>query len=312
MEYSQSTNKRTIWMHIFRFSMGSLFAFSAVSKIISIDAFELYTFKTFDFNWYTTISLVRLLIALEILIAISFITGVGYTISVYLALIFIFLSSLWLIQRWVVAPNENCQCFGNLIRVKPLVSLLKNLMMLPVLGFLVANLKIKAFRWDNIAGFLVIGFVSLVGVGIASPPDFFHKGTYDSEGYLNELSMENLKNDAFLTIDTSASIPQKQIVMMMSMSCPICEMAIKKIEIIQRRHPKMLPITLVVMAGKIDGWIGFKKTNNVPNYPVWFLEPENFLQYTKSLPTLYFVKNGTIVKIKSYRDLLESDLIDFD
>jgi hypothetical protein len=299
-------------MHIFRFLMGSLFAFSAVSKIVSIDAFELYTFKTFDFNWYTTISLVRLLIALEILIAISFITGVGYRISVYVALIFIFLSSLWLIQRWVAAPNENCQCFGNLINIKPLVSLLKNLMMLPVLGFLVANLKIKAFRWDNIAGFLVIGFVSLVGVGIASPPDFFHKGTYDSEGYLNEISMENLKNDAYLTIDTSASIPQKQIVMMMSMSCPICEMAIKKIEIIQRRHPKMLPITLVVMAGKIDGWIGFKKTNNVPNYPVWFLEPQNFLQYTKSLPTLYFVKNGTIVKIKSYRDLLESDLIDFD
>jgi hypothetical protein len=121
-----------------------------------------------------------------------------------------------------------------------------------------------------------------------------------------------VKSDAFLAIDTNELIPQKQILMMVSMYCSVCKKAVDKVSIIQSKHQKMLPITLVVMSEKIDGWVAFKKAHNIPNYPVWFLEPQNFLQYTKSLPTLYFVENGNIINIKSYRDLLERDLIDFD
>jgi uncharacterized membrane protein YphA (DoxX/SURF4 family) len=297
--------KVAIW--IMRIAVAGLFLLSAVTKLMSIDAFELYSFKILPFNWYLTISLVRLLIALEAIIAIGIISGIGYRFAVYFALFFIILSSLWLIQRIWITPNENCYCFGEFINATPLVSLYKNLVTIILLGFLTTSIRNKMHHFDRAIWVLLIFIISFVSINIISPPDYLFKNRYTTEGYLKELDVKQLRGDAFYTINSDNELSSDGIYALISLKCPICKLAAKKISTIQSKRANQLPITMVVLSKNIEGWLPFKNEHQIPDYPIWFVGQNEFLKYTRSLPMIYFIENEKIVKTRSYRDLTDKD-----
>src|ERR1035437_1438717 len=115
--------------------MGTVFLFSAYTKLYPIEPFE-YTFVDLGIgNWQTAPFIARILIGLEFLIGFALIIQlqlkkVTYKLSITTLLVFCF----YLILEIIFSGNKgNCGCFGATLFMTPLQALMKHIVMLIIL-----------------------------------------------------------------------------------------------------------------------------------------------------------------------------------
>lgn len=116
-----------------RILLGLFFIMSAVMKVLSIDTFVIYVFSFKLFPFIITEILCRLLIAFEMLLGLFLILKVQYKWVWWISMATMIGFTLFLTYVTIFRNDTNCHCFGDIIEVKPLVSIFKNLAVMGVM-----------------------------------------------------------------------------------------------------------------------------------------------------------------------------------
>jgi len=107
-------SNRAILLFLLRLICGGIFVFSAIAKLIDLDAFELYIYSQNLCGFDIAGMMARLFISIELALGIFLISGnhtrTSAKVSLYLLLFF----SLFQVLKLIKDAGENCHCFGSL------------------------------------------------------------------------------------------------------------------------------------------------------------------------------------------------------
>ena len=169
--------------------LGGLFLFSGYSKLIELDAFEVFLYRSSFLDFDFSSLLARFIIGMEWLIGIGLISRLKFKTSWFLAAITTLFFSVFLSFQLAAGNNENCFCFGELMDFSPLESLFKNAVIILLL-LIIRPLNSLQFRF-NVPIYGMVLTASLTVPYIISPPDMFVQGRLSTaEHDQNELTVQ--------------------------------------------------------------------------------------------------------------------------
>lgn len=115
--------------------LGAVFVFSAVSKFVTIDSFEIYVYSFGLFPLVICFYLSRILIGAELLLGVALISHRNHRFTTITSLLFLLFFVGFLVYAQLIGRTDNCHCFGDLLPFNPVQSILKNAVMILVLLF---------------------------------------------------------------------------------------------------------------------------------------------------------------------------------
>lgn len=124
--------------------IGSVFIIAAILKLISIDEFEIYIYSFDIFSFLLTTFVSRIIIIGEFILGLFLILKINYKLTWRLTFISLILFTLFLIYVAIFRQDANCHCFGELVELSPLESIVKNVVMMILL--LVAKTQSSKFK----------------------------------------------------------------------------------------------------------------------------------------------------------------------
>jgi len=290
--------------------MGAVFIFSAYIKLYPIEPFELTFVDLGIANWQTAPFIARLLIAMEFLIGFALLLNlllrkVTYKLSIGILLFF----CVYLVLQIVFQGNKgNCGCFGTAIAMTPLQALIKNIIMLAVLAVLYKFHE----GWD-MGKFSKYLFIVCALSAVALP---FILNTVEldySKAYLNKpeenykLELDSLYNNAKLNVPPRTLSQGKHIIAFMSLTCPHCRIAAKKIRIMHERNPEIS--FYFVLNGDDDKLKPFFDDTHTDGIPHCMLLGRPFVYLAgTNMPVIYLVNNGMVEHDVNYIDLDQGEI----
>lgn len=115
---------------ILRLHLGIFFIVSAVMKVLSLDTFVMYVYSFQLFPFVLTEIACRLLIGFEMLLGLMLILKLRYKLVWWTSMGLMAAFTLFLIYTAIFRNDDNCHCFGDIVEVKPVVSIFKNLVVM--------------------------------------------------------------------------------------------------------------------------------------------------------------------------------------
>lgn len=299
-------HRKKITFLLLRILTGAIFILSALFKFMDIDLFELYVFGQHLLNFNLSAIAARLIICTEFFIGIMLITGIYFRTVYRFTITLLAAFSLFLIIQIIQGnTGENCHCFGELVKLTPLESLIKNLVIGIILFFIRKNENTE-FRLVRIVASSIF-LISFTVPTIISAPDFLFSFNRDKPDFLktSEAIRENEQlNDAGAT-------SSKKLVCFFSVTCPYCEMASSKISIIVANH-QLEEQTIYVFAGSPADLPAFLEKGGKTSFNHLFLDMHAFFNIAGPVvPSIFLVDNGKVVEQYNYRDINENELVAF-
>lgn len=290
--------------------MGIVFLYSGYTKLYPIEPFE-YTFVDLGVGgWRLAPFIARFMIGLEFLIGFLLIFGLyikRFTIKLTVASLILF--SVYLIFVILnTGNNGNCGCFGTAISMTPLQALIKNGIMMVVCYFIY-----KYYDGLNFGKFGKWLFGILFITAFALPHILNYVDFNYSEAYLTKkedhfkLELDSLYNNAKIHTPPKTLSQGKHIIAFMSMSCPHCRIAAKKLRLIKEQNPA-IPIYLVLNGDykKIQPFFEDTKANNI-DYCI--LNGKSFVYLAGlDMPAIFMVNNSVVENWINYMQLDQSEI----
>lgn len=286
--------------YVFRALLGILFLLSATAKLIGIDAFEIYLFSFGWFSLGTAFLLARLVIVAEYVLGLLLLTNFYPRLAFWGSLAMLAGFSLFLTVLAVKGNHDNCNCFGELVNLNPVQSLLKNLGML-VLLLLSAGIRPFRFRHKGLWLALII-LIPLATVFIVSPPDNWRYDSYARHELVNEPAFREAVDQGILP---HSVVEGDHIVCLYSLKCQFCKMSAEKIMTLRARDEfPQCPIIAVIGRGEDTDTTPFLEETGFAPDEIHFIEPADFLRITNgSFPVILVMHGDTIAETFNYRNL---------
>lgn len=290
-------------------SLGLLFLFSAWSKLPTLEQFGWTIVENTFLNWTLAEWFSRLLIGMEFFLGILFITGFRIRrIAIPVAFITLIVFTLYLVViLYTKGNNNNCGCFGEVVQMSPKESILKNLIMMAILWvlyYLQYEWKIKHDHWIVVGLFLIV-----------MGPLFYY---YPPDSIYIFPKHENLNTPIPLSILYQSSNNQapkeelrkgKHVLAFMSLTCPHCRKAAKKMRIMKMKNPS-LPFYLILNGdtSRIKEFFQDTKADNI-SY-THFNGVDQFVRMSgkNGLPAIKWVQDTTLYKESNYITLDEAEV----
>lgn len=209
----------TILKTIIRIGIGAFFIVSAILKLLSIDQFELYIYS-FNIVGFTLSGLAaRAIIAAEILLGILLIVKVKYKAAWWLALLMLIGFSFLLVYVILFRNDSNCHCMGDLVEIKPSISLIKNLV---AIALMLCIRKEEDYRFrGRIAVIVVAVIAAIVPPFILFPVDNVYNIIYKTDNLnYNETEFNALMADS--TMQEVSFDAGNYIVGVVASGCEFC------------------------------------------------------------------------------------------
>jgi len=272
---------------------GALFLFSAYTKLFpTIQAFEYNIAAQAHVHYMTASILARFFIGLEAglgsLIIFHYFGKNNWVLKAAFLLVAGF--SIYLVWLWAkVGNNVNCGCFGNNIWMKPSTSLIKNGILLIVIGALIHYHRGLKVPWSNFipAAHLVCAFT----LACLLNPIFTHY----------KLNFANIYADPKYAPATDLT-KGKYILAFASPECSHCRRAASIMHEMKMKNPA-IPFFIVVgdtTADLSDFW-QFTHAEDIPHSR---LGEEPFDKYTGGeYPQIMWVNNGWVEANITYPEL---------
>lgn len=272
---------------------GALFLYSAYTKLFpSIQAFEYNIAGNIHITHVAAAISARLFIGLEAalgaMIALHFFGSRNWVLKVAFALVATF--SIYLIWLWAkMGDNVNCGCFGGAIFMSPSTSLIKNAVILLILGILIKRHKGFSFDAANlipIATVLCLVTAAYIAFPVFTPHKFKFEKLYADTLYT---PVADLKHG-------------KHIVAFLSRSCSHCRKAALKMHEMRQSNPS-LPFYMII-GGADTAFYTFWDDTHAQDIP-WSLLPEKtFMYYTGGeFPQIIWLNNGKVEANTTYPEL---------
>lgn len=286
--------------YVFRVLPGILFLFSATAKLIGIDAFEIYLFSFGWFSLGTSFLLARLVIAAEYTLGLLLIANLCPKTAWWGAVAMLAGFSVFLAWLALSGNRENCNCFGELVNLNPIQSLVKNLLMLVLL---LPAYNVKPFQCRFKALWITLmAVVPLAAVLIVSPPDNWRYSSYDRSEPINRQAFQEALEQELLP---ASLVEGDRVVCFYSLKCRFCKLSARKIVTLRERGEfSEAPLIAVFGRGEDTDPTAFLEETGISFDEIHFLEPDNFLLITNgAFPVIAILHDGEITAIYNYRNL---------
>ncbi len=290
--------------------MGLVFLYSGYTKLYPIEPFE-YTFVDLGIGgWRLAPFIARFMIGLEFLIGFLLIFGLYIKrFSIKLTAASLILFSVYLIFVILnTGNNENCGCFGTAISMTPLQALIKNAIMLVVCYFIY-----KYYDGLNFGKFAKWLFGVLFITAFALPHILNYVDFNYSEAYLTKkedqfkLELDSLYNNAKIHTPPKTLSTGKHIIAFMSMSCPHCRIAAKKLKLIKEKNPSIS--IYLVLNGDYSKIQSFFEDTKAYNIDYCILNGKNFVYLAGlDMPAIFMVNNSVVENWINYMQLDQSEI----
>ena len=285
--------------------MGLVFIYSAYTKLYPIEPFE-FTFVDLGIGgWRLAPFIARFMIGLEFFIGFLLIFGLyikRFTIKLTIgSLLFFSIYLFFIIIR--NGNNGNCGCFGNAIAMTPSQALIKNAIML-LIAFIILKYY-EGFSYGKIQKWF-FGMTCIMA--FALPHILNYVDLEYTQAYLskpeNEFKLELdtvYKNAKVHQVPTSLS-KGKHIIAFMSMTCPHCRIAAKKMRIIKEKNPAIS--MFLILNGDYDKIQPFFEDTKARNIGYCLLNGRSFIYLAGlNLPVIYMVNNSVVENEVDYMRL---------
>ena len=295
-----------------------MFIIAAILKLISIDSFEIYVYSFGLLNFLFTTIFSRLLIVGELLIGLMFIFKMKYKLVWRTTLIIQILFTLFLIYVMIFRNDDNCHCFGDLIELSPLESIIKNVAIIGVLFFIKTTRlqdykttsKFVGLRKVLLAAAVIIPFV-------VTPMDSVYKMIYSSEKEISTVdfyqtldkvvAMDFVDNDIVFDSTAQINIDGKQMVVIVSSGCKYCRLGVKKLSMMMRKNDIKSDNVNIFIWGSREGILNFREETLTDDFSYWHIMPHEAIDITLGkFPVFIMLKEKEIVNISDFRDIDES------
>ncbi len=291
-------------------AMGLLFIYSGYSKLEPIEPFE-FTFVDLGIGgWRSAPFIARFMIGLEFFIGLLLIFGLFIKrITIKLTAVSLVIFCLYLVFVIInTGDNGNCGCFGNKISMTPSEALIKNGITLISCFFLY-----KYYNGLNYGKFSKWLFGILFLSAFALPHILNYIDLDYSSAYLTKkedhfkLELDSLYKDAKKNIPPTTLSKGKHIIAFMSMSCPHCRIAAKKLRIM---HEKNQTISMYLVLNGEDNKIKpFFEDTKATNIDYCILNGKNFIYLAGlDMPAIYMVNNSVVENWVDYMHLDQSKI----
>lgn len=295
---------------IIRIFIGLVFVASAVTKYISIEAFDMFVFEHELFSWNLTNFLTRILISCEACLGLMLIFGIYPKLSRWLTVGSLAFFTIYILLKpfFFEVNSENCHCFGEVLILSDSQTLIKNvvLLLLSIALFFDKGWKIKYAKYILIASFIA----PLATTFIIRPPDVIVHAIYGKEIELNMESFDMLVNmDKVQDMKVSEG---KKVLCLYSTTCKHCKRTAIKLDIIIKRHNLDKNNFAVLFWGKEENIDVFYKETGVQLLSTNKVPPLLFLSATKGRqPIIVLMDNGKIVDLYKSTNVNEQKIVEF-
>ena len=276
--------------------MGLLFFYSGYTKLYPIEPFE-FTFVDLGIGgWALAPFIARFMIGLEFFIGFMLFFNLylrKFTLKLTAAtLVFFSLYLLFIIIK--DGNNGNCGCFGNAIAMTLLQAIIKNSIML-VICFVIYKFH-EGFAFGKLTASISVLFL----LTSLSLPHILNYVDLDySQAYLNKpedkfpIALDTLYNNAKTNTPPKSLSQGKHILAFMSLSCPHCRIAAKKMRIMKEKNPSI--DIYFILNGDDEKLAGFYEETKTQNIPYCKLGARPFIYLAGTdLPAIYLVNNSVV------------------
>lgn len=297
---------RSLGQSALKVLLGLVFIVSAVLKLLDMDRFELYVYSYHFFSLNFSFIVARLAIILELVLGIGLISNTLHKLYWWGSMAMLVGYSLLLWYALHLGRTDSCHCFGDYLQLDPKQSLIKNgvLMVLLLAIYKMENWK-TPFRWLILS--LAI-MASAIGVFVASPPD--NLANADPEHNLQIELFDGMLGDA--PLDKLHLDEGKQIVCFFSTGCEYCQMAARKLSLMQQFHGFPDDRITYLFMGDEEGVTQFYELSESQRYRDIIYPDARMLKAVKgNLPTIVFMENGKVVHEYGFRNMDEAEIKTF-
>lgn len=318
---------------IARIFVALVFMASAVTKYISLDAFDQFIYEHQLFSWITTTILTRLLIACEFSLGLLLLIGVKPKLIKSLIIAFLVFFTIYIIVKPHVfaVDQKNCHCFGEVLIMSDTQTLIKNIVLLVFSYFMFWNkgieeknnqeilLEEKPSKFNKISVWIknnttYLTIVCFVAVLIASfginMPDSLRYKLYGKAAKINEEKFEYLiSNEALEDLHIKEG---KKIVCMYSPVCKYCKKTAKRLDVMRQKYNIKDENFALIFWGGDKAIKRFFVKNEIKELPFKNVPAPVFLEATKGRqPIIILMNNGKVEKLLKYPNIIDEDIVEF-
>ncbi|MBQ9312679.1 MAG: DoxX family membrane protein [Bacteroidales bacterium] len=315
---------------IVRIFIGLVFMASAITKLLSIDAFDQFVYEHRLFSWTITTVVTRLLIACEFTLGLLLILGLYPKTIKTLIIIFLAGFSVYILLKPTLfdVSQENCHCFGTVLILNDTQTLIKNIVLLALSYFMfwnkgtlptqqedkVENKKSNnPFIWfKNNQRFSAIWLFAIVLIlaFTIKMPDVLQYKLYGKTAKINKEKFTELINHESLQ---SLNITKgKKIVCMYSPICKYCRKSAMRLDVMREKYNIADENFALIFWGDEKLVEQFFIKTNTKKLPYVIVPPQPFLQATKRRqPLIVLVNDGKIEKVLKYPNIIDEDIYNF-
>ena len=281
---------------------------SAVLKVVDMDKFEIYVYSYHFFSLNASFFVARMAIVLELVLGFGLISHCFHKLMWWGSMAMLGGYTLLLMYALVMGRTDSCHCFGDFLQLDPKQSLIKNgvLMLLFLLIYRMESWK-TPFRW--LIFFLII-MASTIGVFVASPPDNL-TSNFDPEQNLQTELFDAMLDDA--PLDSLHLREGKQVVCVFSTGCDYCQMAARKLSLMQQFYGFPADrITYVFMGNEESMAKFYDQSESVSYRGVLYSDVVRLLKAINGkFPVIVLLDNGQVVREYGYRNMKEEEIREF-
>ncbi|HWY38007.1 MAG TPA: MauE/DoxX family redox-associated membrane protein [Bacteroidia bacterium] len=283
--------------------LGGVYIFSAYAKLHPIEPFE-YTFVDMGVSgWRMAPFIARFFIGLEFFLGALFIFNFKIRTTAKISIAVLLFFSLYLVGLIFLTGNKgNCGCFGTYLVMTPLQALIKNAVMLVLTWGLYKYYNGFSFKKDFIL-FYALLLAAMVTPHILNYVDLDYSAAYLSKKEDQyKIELDTLYKYAKVNTPPKSLSTGRHIIAFMSLTCPHCRIAAKKMKIIKEKNPD-IPIYFVLNGDEKDFKPFFEDTK-ATNIPYCNLNGKGFIFLGGTiLPYICLVNNSTVETSVDYMHL---------
>ncbi len=285
-----------------------MFIVSAILKVVDMDQFEIYVYSYHFFSLNFSFLVARAAIILELVLGIGLVSNTLHKLYWWGSMVMLAGYTLLLMYALYLGRTDNCHCFGDFLQLDPKQSLVKNLVLL-LLFLLIRKMESwrTPFRWLILC---LAVMASTIAVFVVSPPDNYTPA-YAAEHNLQPELFGAMLDDA--PLDSLNLREGKQVVCFFSTGCEYCQMAARKLSLMQEYYGFPDDHVTYVFMGSEEGISKFYEDSESAQYrDVLYPDVVRLLKTVNgNFPVIVFLDNGEVVHEYGFRNMREDEIKSF-
>lgn len=302
-------DKFFIFCRIIAITIGIFLLFSALAKTQPISSFISTIYSHFPLQFTYVTLLAQFIVSLEAALGVMLIMGLNgwkrwvlWVTNILFIVFTIFVVYIWRKD----GENADCGCLGEWVKLSPVATLIKNIILIFLTTFLLIKFKPIESKSRHIFTYVILVIL------------FFYTFLF----YPAELQVDRLYNDEnskplpTLSDGTQPDLRSGQYILcFMSYSCKYCKSAAKIISEIYEKN-KTLPIIFIFSEKSkenIEGHELFFAELPYKEIPILYMNTDDFAYLAgKGVPSIYLISDMVIdKKIDDYTTISEEKFVEW-